>query len=178
MRQGSASSAISALWRQLVIAFGAGLLLSLGFNALVWALLPQANDRPPQRVELVIPPGTAQRVAAGQAVPAIPANFVFVVGDTLVIHNEDAVDHQIGPFWIPAGASVSQFLGGTTKLTYTCTIRPERFIGLEVWPRLRLTQKIWLVVSGGVLFGVLGSFLVLAHRWDQGEIVTDNPVPT
>ena len=151
------------------VVFGAALFLSLGLNALVWAVLPEANDRPPQRVELVIPPGTAQRVAAGEAGPSIPASLIFVVGDTLVIRNEDAVDHQIGPFWIPTGTSVSQLLEGATRLTASCTVRPERSIGLEVWPRVSIAQKILLVVLGGVLFGGLASFFLLAYRWGQAE---------
>lgn len=166
------------LWRWLLAVFGAGLLLSLGLNALVWAILPVENDRAPQRVELVIPRGTAQRVAAGEAVPSIPANFVFVVGDTLVIRNEDEVAHQVGPFWIPAGTSVSQLLGGTTKLTYSCTVRPERSIGLEVRPRISPAQKMLLVVLGGVLFGGLASFFILAHRWEQSETVTESLMHT
>ena len=31
----------------------------------------------------------------------------FVVGDTLVVKNEDSVEHQLGPLWIPAGSSAS-----------------------------------------------------------------------
>lgn len=172
------SFSATPLWRWLLVAFGAGLLLSLGLNALVWVILPEANDRPPQRIELVIPPGTARRVAVGEAVPSIPANFVFVVGDTLVIRNEDEVAHQIGPFWIPAGTSVSQLLGGATRLTYACTVRPEGFLGLEVWPRISLAQKMLLVVLGGVLFGGLASFFFLAHRWEQGELATGSPMYT
>ncbi len=169
-RQQATDDGRRGLWRWLWVAFGVGLLLSLGLNALVWALLPVENDRPPQRVELVIPRGTAQRVAAGEAVPSIPANIVFVIGDTLVIRNEDEVAHQIGPFWIPAGTSVSQLLGGATSLIYSCTIRPEGVLGLEVWPRVSLAQKILLVVVGGVIFGGLASFFILAHRWEQAEI--------
>ncbi|MER3514630.1 MAG: hypothetical protein C4310_09785, partial [Chloroflexota bacterium] len=107
--------------------------------------------------------------AAGEAVPSIPASLIFVVGDTLVIRNEDAVDHQIGPFWIPTGTSVSQLLEGATRLTASCTVRPERSIGLEVWPRVSIAQKILLVVLGGVLFGGLASFFLLAYRWGQAE---------
>lgn len=165
---------IVAQWRWLLAAFGIGLLLSLGIHALSWVILPSENDRPPQRVELVIPPGTAQRVAAGEAVPSIPANFIFVVGDTLVIRNEDVVDHQIGPFWVPAGTSVSDYLDRPSTLSYFCTIHPSRYIGLEVWPRASLWAQLPTVVILGVSLGVLINFFIIAHISDQAETGPDS----
>jgi hypothetical protein len=90
-----------------------GLSLALGL-ALAWVIaegsfviLRDKSDHTPQRIELVIPAGTADKVAAGQAVPSLPADMVFVVGDTLVVKNQDTTSHQLGPIWVPPGASAS-----------------------------------------------------------------------
>ncbi len=53
--------------------------------------------RPPQEIVLTIPSGTADQVARGEQPPSIPENMVFVVGDTLVVKNDDTVDHKLGP---------------------------------------------------------------------------------
>ena len=52
--------------------------------------------RPPQEVMLTIPAGTAEQVARGEQPPTIPKDMIFVVGDTLVMKNEDNVDHKLG----------------------------------------------------------------------------------
>ena len=61
--------------------------------------------RPPREVVLTIPAGTAEKVARGEQPPSIPLDMVFVVGDTLVVKNEDVVDHKLGQLWIPASSS-------------------------------------------------------------------------
>src|SRR5215510_14372977 len=58
--------------------------------------------RAPREVILTIPVGTAEQVARGEQPPSIPKDMVFVVGDTLVVQNEDLVDHKLGELWIPA----------------------------------------------------------------------------
>ncbi len=71
------------------------LVLGLMFGALLaeipFLFFPQMNivTRPSQEILLVIPPGTAKRVALGQQPPSIPQNMSFVVGDTLVVKNEN-----------------------------------------------------------------------------------------
>ena len=82
-----------------------GISLALGL-AIAWliaegsfAILKDKSDHAPSRIELVIPAGTADKVAAGQTVLSLPAEMVFVVGDTLVVKNEDTTNHQLGPIW-------------------------------------------------------------------------------
>jgi hypothetical protein len=86
-------------------------------------LLREDYDRNPQVVELVVPLGAAQRVAAGEPVPSIPDEMIFVVGDTLTVKNEDSVDHELGPLWVPAGSSASLVLDQPRKFMYTCSFQ-------------------------------------------------------
>ena len=94
------------------------------------------GDRAPQRIELVIPAGTADQIASGQAVPSIPTDMVFVVGDTLVVKNEDTASHQLGPIWVPPGTSASLNLDTANRYSYACSFQPSRYLGLDVRSRV------------------------------------------
>ena len=69
-----------------------GILIAIGVNEISFLFLKSEAGRAPQHIELVIPPGTAEKVAQGEANPALPDKMVFVVGDTLVVRNDDVVD--------------------------------------------------------------------------------------
>lgn len=98
----------------------------------VYLLQKDPTDRPPKTIELVIPVGTSSRVAAGEAISSLPEKMSFVVGDVLVVKNEDSVSHQLGPMWLPAGASGSLTLGEANKFSYECSFQPTKFLGLDV----------------------------------------------
>jgi hypothetical protein len=107
--------------------------------ALVWIgsevafyFLRGDTDRPPEEVELVIPAGTAAKVEAGEPVPVIPDEITFVLGDTLLVRNEDAVDHQLGPLWIPPGTKASLVLDAAQRYAYSCSFKTTRYLGLNV----------------------------------------------
>lgn len=114
-------------------------LLSVISLAFVWGISEIAfqfqktdKDRPPQEVELVIPAGTAERIEKGEENPSIPTEMSFVVGDTLVVTNEDVVDHVMGPLWIPPGASASLKLEQANKFAYSCSFQPTQYFGVDV----------------------------------------------
>jgi len=90
------------------------------------------NDRAPKTVQLVIPSGTADRVAAGESAPGIPQDMVFVLGDVLEVKNEDKVPHQLGPVWVPPGATGSLVLENANKYSFTCSFVPSHYLGLDV----------------------------------------------
>ena len=124
--------AIRLAARRLLILF----IISFG---LVWAgseiafrYLKDETDRAPQVVSIVIPAGTAALVEAGEPIPSIPEEMAFVLGDTLQVKNEDLVDHQLGPLWIPAGTSASLPLDHADKYAYTCSFQPTRYLGIDV----------------------------------------------
>lgn len=94
----------------------------------------ETTDRAPKEVELIIPAGTAARIAAGMAVPEIPEEMVFVLGDTLVVKNEDEIDHQLGPLWVPARSTARLTLGEAQRYALSCSFQPSRYLGLVVKP--------------------------------------------
>src|SRR5574337_322221 len=96
--------------KRFVLSMLAGLLLGWGLSEVSYYFLQTGETRPPQTIELDIPPGTADRVARGQADPSLPTSMVFVVGDTLLVKNQDSAPHQLGPLFIPAGSSATMLL--------------------------------------------------------------------
>ncbi len=133
----------------------AGLLLGWGLSEASYYFLQTGETRPPQTVELEIPPGTAERVASGLADPSLPASMVFVVGDTLLVKNQDSVPHQLGPLFIPAGASASMLLSVAQDYAYSCSFRPDKYIGLSVQSPLDFSTRLTGVLEAGVPMGFL-----------------------
>lgn len=80
----------SPITQRLLTTFLFGLVLAWAMSEVAFALLRDSSDHVPQRVELVIPAGTADKVAAGAPGPALPADLVFVIGDTLVVKTKTA----------------------------------------------------------------------------------------
>ncbi|MBK9941890.1 MAG: hypothetical protein U0Z44_14095 [Kouleothrix sp.] len=145
----------SPIVRRLLISFVIGLVLAWGMSEVSFALLRDSSDHVPQRVELDIPAGTADRVAAGEAVPSLPPEMVFVVGDVLVVRNDDLVSHQLGPVWVPPGSSASLALERPDKYSYACSFQPSRYLGLDVRSRVTLTTRVLAIVLAGPPMGVL-----------------------
>ncbi len=151
--------------RQSLLLFLAGPLLMGAISLFAWVLLGGGVLRPPQRIEFVIPEGTAVRVKAGEAVPSIPAKSIFVVGDVLALRNEDDANHQMGPFWIPAKTAITIPLDRVSTFNYVCTIHPSGFIGLEVRPRDSLLLVLVPTLGLGLpLGGVLSLVIRIASR--------------
>lgn len=98
--------------------------------------------RPPQQIELVIPAGTAARVAAGEPAPGIPDEMTFVLGDVLVVRNEDSETHNLGPLLVPAGASASLPLNEEDNFSMTCSFNTSSYMGLTVRPPTTLRTRL------------------------------------
>jgi len=139
-----------------------GLLVAALTTELSYQVLKREN-RAPQRIELVIPAGTAAQVEQGESPLALPADMAFVVGDTLVVVNQDSVDHQLGPLWIPAGASASLNLDSEQDYAMECSFQPTRVFGLEVREPVTLTTRLTGIFFAGLplgaLFALYGSLL-------------------
>jgi hypothetical protein len=118
--------------RRLAVLFLISLVVVWIGSELAFIVQKDPSDRAPKLVELVIPPGTAARIAAGEIVTGIPEEMIFVLGDTLVVKNEDDVDHQLGPLWIPSRASASLLMEVPERLAYTCSFQPSQYFGLVV----------------------------------------------
>lgn len=102
----------------------------------------QNTARPPQQIELIIPAGTAEKVAAGEPAPGIPNEMTFVLGDVLVVRNEDSQTHTLGPLLVPAGASASLPLNEEDNFSMTCSFNATSYMGLTVRPPTTLRTRI------------------------------------
>jgi len=90
--------------KRIIISLLIGIALGAAISELSFVFLHE-TARPPKDVFLTIPAGTAAQVARGEQPPSIPQDMIFVVGDTLVMKNEDNVDHKLGQLWIPANST-------------------------------------------------------------------------
>lgn len=102
----------------------------------------ESSARAPQTVELTIPAGTAEQVAAGGEAFGIPEEMSFVLGDVLLVRNEDEAAHTLGPLFIPAGASASMPLNEVDHFALTCSFSASRYLGLSVRPPTTLLTRL------------------------------------
>jgi hypothetical protein len=131
-----------------------GVVLAAITTEVAYQVLKREN-REPERVELIIPAGTAQSVAEGKAPPSLPEDMTFVVGDTLVVVNQDNVDHQLGPLWIPAGTSASLNLDTEQDYILECSFQPTSVFGLDVRQPVTLGTRLTGILFAGFPLGAL-----------------------
>lgn len=132
----------------------AGLIFGLVFSEATFLILGQ-TAREPKIIQITVPAGTAELVARGEQPPSIPKDMAFVVGDTLEVVNQDNVDHQIGPLWIPPGTSASFVLGKPESLAYECSFQAGNYIGLDVHQPLTIFTRIYGILFAGIPMGML-----------------------
>lgn len=138
------------------------ILISMFIGLVVGALLSeisfiflQETARPPQEIVLTIPAGTAERVARGEQPPSMPEEMIFVVGDVLVMKNEDNVDHRLGQLWIPANASARLALDEEQNMAFECSFQAGNYFGLDVRQSLTWGTRIYGIFFAGVPLGIL-----------------------
>ncbi len=134
-----------------------GLLIGVTVSEVPFLFLRE-TARPPREIVLTIPSGTAEQIARGEQPPSIPENMTFVVGDRLVVTNEDVVDHKLGPLWIPANSSAQLSLDQEENLAYECSFQPGKYFGLDVreplTPRTRIFGIIYVALPMAILFAL------------------------
>ena len=145
---------INILFRRILISLVIGLLLGAAINEFTFIFLKE-TARPPQDIVLTIPAGTAEQVARGEKPPSIPENMVFVVGDTLIVKNEDTVDHKLGQLWIPANTSASLSLDHEESLAFECSFQPGNYFGLDVHESLTTSTRLFGILYSGLPMAVL-----------------------
>ena len=138
------------------------ILVSMLMGVAIGALISEVSfiflretARPPREVILIIPAGTAEHVARGVQPPSIPKDMVFVVGDTLVVKNEDNVDHKLGQLWIPANSTAQLALNEEQNMAFECSFQPGNYFGLDVRQSLTWGTRIYGVLYAGVPLGIL-----------------------
>jgi hypothetical protein len=125
-----------------VIVLVVSLVLVGAFNELMHLLQREEYDRAPKVIQLVVPAGSAERIAAGETIPSIPEEMIFVVGDTLEVLNEDSAVHQLGPLTVPPGATARMVMEQADKYAYSCSFQPSRYLGLDVRQATTLSTRL------------------------------------
>jgi hypothetical protein len=156
--------------RKILLCFLIGLVLSVAITEIPFIFL-QETTRPPKDITLVIPPGTADEVARGEQPPGLPANMKFVVGDTLIVQNQDTVEHKLGPLWIPPNSSARLSLDQVESLAYECSFQPTKFLGLDVNEPLTVGTRIFGIIYIALPLGILFSLYSLAMSPRKNEDV-------
>ena len=138
------------------------ILVSMLIGIIIGALLSevsfiflQETARSPQEIVLTIPAGTAEQVARGEQPPSIPKDMVFVVGDTLVMTNEDSVDHKLGELWIPANSTAQLSLDEEQNMAFECSFQAGNYFGLDVRQSLTWGTRVYGVLYAGLPLGIL-----------------------
>ena len=154
------------LFKRIVLSVLLGLLIGITVSEVPFLFLRE-TARAPREITLTIPAGTSDQIARGEQPPSIPDNMTFVVGDRLVVRNEDAVDHKLGPLWIPANSSAQLSLDQEESLAYECTFQPGNYFGLDVreplTPKTRLYGIIYVALPMAILI-LLYSLVITSKK--------------
>ncbi|HEY5731005.1 MAG TPA: hypothetical protein VIS72_13200 [Anaerolineales bacterium] len=145
---------VKILFKRLSISLVIGLMLGAAISEIPFLFL-QETARPPQEIVLTVPNGTADQVARGEQPPSIPSDMIFVVGDVLVVQNDDSVDHKLGPLWIPANSSAQLPLGQEQNMLFECSFQPGNYFGLDVREPLTTQTRIFGIIYAGLPMGIL-----------------------
>jgi hypothetical protein len=140
--------------RRVIYSLLVGLLLGVAITEIPFLFLRQ-TARPPKEITLVIPKGTAEQVARGEQPPSIPKNMLFVVGDILIVKNDDNIDHKLGPLWIPANTSARLPLATEDNFAFECSFQPGKSLGIDVHEPLTMSTRIYGIIYAGLPLGIL-----------------------
>jgi hypothetical protein len=147
---------------RLSLAVLAGLLFGWLVSEVTFAASPDRTQREANRVEIVIPAGTAAKLAAGQPVLTISDSMTFMEGDLLIVRNQDSTSHQVGPVWVPAQSSGVYQVGSARDYVVDCSFTTSRKLGLNVQPALTTWTRIQGIISIGLPTGVMLALYIVA----------------
>jgi len=157
--------------KRIVISMLIGIVVGVAISEFSFIFLRE-TARPPQEVVLTIPVGTAEKVARGEQPPSIPLDMIFVVGDTLVMVNEDNVDHKLGQLWIPANSSARLELNEEQNMAFECSFQAGNYFGLDVRQSLTFGTRIYGGLYAGIPLGILillYSFVIPAKKTENAS---------
>ncbi len=81
---------------------------------------------------VVIPDGTAVRLAAGEEVNLIPADLQLRLDDRLVVINNDRAVHHVGPFTVAPGDRLERRFAEAATITGFCSLHPSGEINIDI----------------------------------------------
>ena len=152
--------------KRIIFSIFLGLLTGVLVSEIPFLFLRE-TARPPRDIVLTIPAGTSAQVARGEQPPSIPENMTFVVGDLLVVRNEDEVDHKLGPLWIPANSSAQLSLDEEESLAFECSFQPGNYFGLDVRQPLTTRTRLAGIINVAlpmIVFIALYSFAIAPKK--------------
>jgi hypothetical protein len=152
---------VEAAVKRIAVCTLIGLALGAVLSEAAFFFLSTGETRPPQVIEIDIPPGTAAEVLQGKADPALPTSLSFVLGDTLLVKNNDSVVHTIGPVLIPPGASGKMKLDSPSYSAVSCSFQPSQFLGLSMASPLNGEVRLFGILEAGVPMSFLLSLYSL-----------------
>ena len=85
-----------------------------------------------QTVTFLIPPGTQERLDAGEEAVDFPSEIAINVGDTIVIENQDDAVHAFGPFTILPHTTLTKRFETAKVYENTCTFHQNKKMKLVV----------------------------------------------
>jgi len=97
--------------------------------------------------------------------------MIFVVGDILVVQNQDVVDHKLGPLWIPANSSARLSLDREESLAFECSFQSDNYLGLDVHQSLTLSTRIYGIWYAGLPMAILIALYSLVMPFKKKENV-------
>lgn len=156
-------------WVRIGLSIVVGLIFGWLVSETSFQLSPDLNQLEPDRIEVVIPAGTSAKLEAGQPV-SVPQSVTFVIGDILVVKNEDSVSHQLGPVWVPARSSgVLQVGSGDKSFTYQCSFTASRSFGLDIQPAINTWVRLQGILAIGLPTGVILALYTLAVPYKKED---------
>lgn len=152
--------------RHLILGVGAGVALAAGLNVASWVAFSDGPIRPHRDVVLTIPAGTAARIAAGGAAPALPGDLSAVQGDALVLRNEDVVAHHVDRWEVAPGSTLRVPLDRPAAGRFLCSFHPAGSLAVDVRPAPGP-----LSIGGGIaLLGVPIGLVIGGVSWVFGRL--------
>ncbi|MEM8621033.1 MAG: hypothetical protein AAGF73_15045 [Actinomycetota bacterium] len=90
------------------------------------------SDEGAATFEFEIPPGAGAALDAGEPLEVLPGELIVEVGDTIRIVNDDERGHNVGPFFVGAGETLTQQFASPGEFVGVCTVHPSGELVLTV----------------------------------------------
>lgn len=147
------------------------------FNEITYQAQKESHDRQPATIDIIVPPGAAEKVAAGESIPSLEEVRIFVTGDVIRLVNQDSVAHQLGPLWAPPGASAELELTEPNKYAFSCSFTPSQYFGFDVRQpttlSTRLTGLLLAAPTMAVFLFIYSLLVVPVREADQPRLAKE-----
>lgn len=151
-----------AVLLRLAVTFLISMVFGFAVSEITYRLGRSDAERIPAVLTIVVPAGTAEQISQGQPGLELP-EMKFVEGDQIVVVNQDQVSHQLGPMWVPPGASSSLTLDRPSQYNLSCSFQASEEVGIEVQPRAKASDRVVGALAIGLpTWGLLALYAMVA----------------